>query len=105
MQKALEIAAFFAAILFFLALVGLIVLYSSKPAPEPTQQQGSEQHESKDEGAKEGKSFWQRTTEDPVAFFTLWLVVFTAVLSGVAVIQIKFLVRSEGIAEKTADAA
>jgi hypothetical protein len=41
---------------------------------------------------------------DPVAFFTLWLVVFTAVLSGVGVIQLKLLTRAETVAEKSAKA-
>jgi hypothetical protein len=80
-------------------------MYSSHQPDEPEQQQYSEKYESSQEKREQSKSFWQRTTEDPIAFFTLWLAIFTMILSAVAVIQIKFLVRAEGIATKTAQAA
>jgi hypothetical protein len=105
MLKALEIVAVLAAIVFAVALVGLIILYSSQPPNEPEQQQHSEKYEASQQKRELSKSFWQRTTEDPIAFFTLWLAIFTMILSAVAVIQIKFLVRAEGIATKTAQAA
>jgi hypothetical protein len=43
---------------------------------QPEQQQYSEQHETKEIKGEAGKSLWRRTTEDPVAFFTFWLVVY-----------------------------
>jgi hypothetical protein len=42
---------------------------------------------------------------DPIAFFTLWLVIFTAVLSGVGVIQLELLGRTETVSEKSAAVA
>jgi hypothetical protein len=105
MLKALEIVAVLAAIVFAVTLFGLIVLYSSQPSNEPEQQQSSEKYEPGQDKREFSKSFWLRTTQDPVAFFTLWLAIFTMILSAVAVLQIKFLVRSEGIAINTAQAA
>jgi hypothetical protein len=100
MQRLLEIAATGAAVVFAVGLFGLIVLYSSQRSSPPNQPETLQT-----EPKKDSESFWQRTTEDPVAFFTLWLVIFTAVLSAVAVLQIRFLLKSENIAERSADAA
>jgi hypothetical protein len=105
MLRALEIVAVLAAVVFAVALLCLIVLYSSPPSNEPKQQQSSEKYEPGQKKRELSESFWQRTTHDPVAFFTLWLAIFTMILSAVAVIQIKFLVRGEGIAANTAQAA
>ncbi|MGO9234793.1 MAG: hypothetical protein ACLP4V_12210 [Methylocella sp.] len=104
MQKILELIALISAVVFVASLIGLIVFYSSQ-SYQPEQQQYSEQLETKEIKGEAGKSLWQRTTEDPVAFFTFWLVVFTAVLSVVAVLQIKFLTRAENIATAPAEAA
>jgi hypothetical protein len=76
MLKSLEIVAVLAAIVFAVALAGLIVMYSSQPSNEPEQQQQSEKHEPSQEKREYSKSFWQRTTQDPIAFFTLWLAIF-----------------------------
>lgn len=105
MLKTFEFAAVLAALVFAVALVGLMVLYSSQPSYAPEQQQSSENYDPSQEKREQSKSFWERTTQDPVAFFTLWLAIFTMVLSAVAVIQIKFLIRAEGITTKTAQAA
>jgi len=49
---------------------------------EPVQQlQPSPQTQQKETESPSGETFWQRATTDPVAFFTLWLTVFTAVLA------------------------
>ena len=42
---------------------------------------------------------------NPTAYFTKWLVVFTAVLSGVSIIQIFFLIRSDATARIAANVA
>ncbi|MGA7384755.1 MAG: hypothetical protein WBW81_08730 [Methylocella sp.] len=105
MLKALEIVAVLCAAVFAVALFCLIILYSSQPSSEPKQQQSSEKYETGQNKRELRESFWQRTTQDPIAFFTLWLAIFTMILSAVAVLQIKFLVRGEGIADKTAQAA
>jgi hypothetical protein len=103
--KVLEYSALTAAIVFAVALIGMMVLYSSQPTQEPTYQQSAEKHDAGQHAGERDKSFWQRVTKDPVAFFTMWLVIFTAVLSGVAVVQLKLLGRAETVAEKSANAA
>jgi hypothetical protein len=76
-------------------------LPSQSPAQNPanrTPQQATTQHQPQE-------SFWERTTADPVAFWTLWLVLFTAVLAGASIIQMRFLIRADRTAAKAADAA
>jgi hypothetical protein len=51
------------------------------------------------------ESFWQRTTSDPVAVWTFFLVLFTAVLSGVSLRQFKYLRRADRTARIAANAA
>lgn len=48
---------------------------------------------------------WQRTWEDPVAFFTLCLAAFTLALVVVSTTQIYFLIRAEGVAKTAAEGA
>jgi hypothetical protein len=50
-------------------------------------------------------SFWDKTADDPVAYFTFWLVVFTAVLSLVSTGQIFFLTRTDKSTRVAAQAA
>jgi len=56
-------------------------------------------------GKEDRKSFWERTTDDPVAAFTAALVLFTAVLAGVSMIQVRFLIRADETARIAATAA
>jgi len=51
------------------------------------------------------ESFWERTTTDPIAAYTLALVVFTSVLAVVAIRQISFLKRADDTARMAANAA
>lgn len=76
-----------------------------KETNPPAQQQTAQDYKNENANSESGKSFWQRTTEDPVAYFTLWLVAFTGVLAVVSIVQGWFLLRSEGIAKTSADAA
>ncbi len=106
MLKIVEYTALTAALGFVVCLFVLMFFYSSpSPSTETPQQQHTEKHESKNDRGETNKSIWERARTDPVAFFTLWLVVFTAVLSSVGVIQLKLLTRAETVAEKTANAA
>jgi hypothetical protein len=68
-------------------LIGLSIIIIDLPQssifPEYQQPDNSRSitsHEENREG-KDGKTFWQRTTDDPIAFFTLLLTLFTAVLA------------------------
>jgi hypothetical protein len=89
-----------------MCLFALMFFYSSPPSPtEAPQQQHAEKNEPKQNGREADNSIWKKARSDPVAFFTLWLVVFTAVLSGVGVIQLRLLTRAETVAEKSANAA
>lgn len=65
-----------------------------------------------EEGARKGnfkseecKTLWERTTTDPVAFFTFWLVIATGALGALAIVQIRFLVSADKTARSSARAA
>jgi hypothetical protein len=104
--KAIETTALIAALIFAACLFVLTFLYASPIAStDSPQQQHAEKNEPEKNNSETYKSFWERARTDPVSFFTLWLVVFTAVLSGVGVVQLKLLMRAETVAEKSANAA
>lgn len=77
-------------------------------ASENRPQKGTEEH-----GIFEAiGEFWGKTTEDPVAFFTLVLSIVTAGLAVTALVQIRFLIRADrntvrqlDLAERNAAAA
>lgn len=48
---------------------------------------------------------WDRTWDDPVAFYTFVLAIFTALLASVASVQIFFLIRADKTARTSAEAA
>jgi hypothetical protein len=54
---------------------------------------------------KPPETFWQRTTDDPVAAYTAVLAIFTAALVGVSAIQIFFLIKADKTAAVSAEAA
>ena len=71
-------------------------------------QTSSERHhdaEDKNTDEKPNESFWQRTTNDPVAAFTACLTLFTAVLATVSIVQFYYIIRSDRTARITAEAA
>jgi hypothetical protein len=51
------------------------------------------------------ESFWDRTTNDPLDLYTLFLAIFTAALVGVSTFQIYFLNRADKTARTAAEAA
>ena len=51
------------------------------------------------------KTFWQRLTCDPVAFFTSWLAVFTFVLTGTSIFQLIGLRKANEVATRAAETA
>lgn len=105
MLKVFEYVAIIAAILFVVAVIGLIVMYSLQPSEEPKDQQHTKEHQAASNESEGGKSFWQRTTEDPVALFTFWVAIFTFALAAVAVGQYMLLVRAEYTSTQAANAA
>jgi hypothetical protein len=67
---------------------------------------GSPYNETRNDRAKDGaypaaynekppKTFWEKTTNDPVATFTAVLALFTVVLAVVSIVQIYFLTRAD----------
>lgn len=70
--------------LFVVSLVMLGFVFAQQAAPPEPQQSRTEYNGSQAKG-QGGEAFWQRLITDPVAFFTLWIAAFTAVL-GVATI-------------------
>src|SRR3954454_8479991 len=74
---------------YWISIVVLLVMalgsgLSQPPTPPGyavNQAQTNNKDSSEQVKGEDGKTFRQRTTEDPVAFFTLCLVVFTAVLA------------------------
>jgi hypothetical protein len=105
MLKIFEYLAIGAAIVFAVCLVALMFFYGSpSPSPHPPQQR-TEENKAVKAQSEAAKPFWEKATTDPVAAFTLFLVIFTAVLSAVGVIQLNMLNRAETVAEKSAQAA
>lgn len=101
-----EYLALGSAIVFAVCLIALMFFYASpSTAPESPKQQYSEEHRALQHKSEAEKPFWEKATTDPVAAFTLFLVIFTAVLSGVGVIQLRLLLRAETVAERSANAA
>jgi hypothetical protein len=91
----------------FVAAVMVLTLSSSSPPPHQQAGEGSAANQNGKEGEKRElhKTLWERTTEDPVAFFTFWLVIFTGLLFVVAGLQVWLLIRAEDVSLQTAQAA
>jgi hypothetical protein len=62
------------------------------PSPKDSSLRDTSQHAEHQRADQE--SFWQRTTADPIAVFTLGLLIFTAVLTAVSYFQLQGLSRS-----------
>lgn len=105
MLKALALVALVSAALFAAALIGLMVGYSWQPPTQETEQQNPAENKSEQNDRESQKAFWQKVTTDPVAAFTLWLVIFTAVLGGTSIFQLASLNRAEITSAKAANAA
>jgi hypothetical protein len=107
MLKAYQATAAFAAILFFLAMLG-IAYYSSPRANDPSEEQATAEQNPRNQNREQSKvspSFWSWLFPDSLSVFTLWLSISTIGLGIVAVIQLGFLSRQEGIAAAAAQAA
>lgn len=79
----------------------LVFLFASTQPPQPAkdQQTASECGGGNCEGQIR-ETFWQRTITDPVAFFTLWVAVFTLVLGAATIGLLRATNRSAQIAER-----
>ncbi len=77
MAKIILQATAIAVVVFVLAATSLTLWRSFHPTNPPNEAHGSQSSETKDNHGKEDKGLLDRTTENPVAFFTLWLTLFT----------------------------
>ncbi len=85
------------------AVAALLVVRSAlTPAHGPPTEQ---QPNAASQQSCESKPFWERTKCDPIAFWTLCLVGFTAVLAGVSIAQARVLIRTDRTARAAANAA
>lgn len=106
MLKYIEYVTAAAILLGVAGLFALMFLYGSPSSKSQVpEHQRNEALESRSDAGSPQRTLWEKARTDPIALFTFWLVVFTAVLSGVGVIQLKFLRRAEAIAANTAQAA
>lgn len=104
MLKVFEYSAIIAASIFAVALIGLVVLYSSQPPHEPQQQSAHELLTGQQQRGHP-ESFWRRTMEDPIALYTLVLAIFTGLLALIAVLQIRLMNQAEYTSTQAANAA
>jgi H+/gluconate symporter-like permease len=88
--------------LFWIAVLGWQSSYS---LPENEKQRCYEETKKPGHKDEECKTFWERTTSDPIAFFTFTLSIVTLVLGAISVRQFHYLKRSDETARVTANAA
>lgn len=83
--------------------LAFVAVERSQPAHSPGYPQDTKETERA--AGKQEAGLWEKTTSDPTAFYTFLLVVVTAALAGVSVIQAGFLLRTDKTARISADAA
>jgi uncharacterized protein YpmB len=105
MLRTFSLIAFLSAAVFAAALISLMIGYSWQSSSQETNQQYSAEDKAKQNNRESEKPFWQKATSDPIAAFTLWLVIFTAVLGAASVFQLASLNRSEVTSAQAAQAA
>lgn len=105
MLRAFEYIAVTATVVLAISLLILTIGYATRPTVQIGPNHRIEENQINKKVADDDKPFWKRVADDPVAFFTFWLTLFTLVLAAVGVIQLKLLLRAETVAEKSARAA
>jgi hypothetical protein len=81
------------------------ILFSSQYFPQTTQANGTEKSSQSAENKSDPKGFWEGVTTDPVAAFTLGLVLVGAFQVGLFWVQLKIIGESLTDAKVAADAA
>jgi fucose permease len=82
MGRVLGQSAAIAVVVFVVVVIWLSAWRSFHPTNSPNEAQQQESADTTNQHRDEGKGFFERTTEDPIAFFTLWLTLFTGVLAA-----------------------
>jgi len=92
--------------IFVTVLIGAAVIRIPVP-PQDYQNclQAAQQSGNKETGCRRYETIWQRGLSDPVAYYTLWLTLFTGALAIVSGFQLWFLRRADETARVSADAA
>jgi hypothetical protein len=67
------------------ALGGSTASHFYQPVEQPQHAAGEQHAAAENEEGQASESLWQRTTADPVAFFTMLLVLFTGVLAATTI--------------------
>jgi len=93
---------FVIASLFWIAVLGWQSSYS---LPENEKQRCYEEAKKPGHKDEECKTFWERTTSDPIAFFTFTLSIVTLALGAISFRQFYYLRRSDETARIAANAA
>jgi hypothetical protein len=92
-----------------LLVAGMIVIGTgfglSQPSEPPEKHEHTQKSDQKPASNNPLKNFWNWTTADAVSFYTFVLAIFTGVLSVIAIVQIRYLVRADKTARISADAA
>ena len=93
-------------LLALLLLTILALAGASAEGPHSPQNKSAQSHSASIESkCDKPETFWQRTTCDPVAFYTLFLTVFSGLLAAVSFVQIRYLIRADKTARIAAEAA
>jgi hypothetical protein len=87
------------------AIFAMGMLFSPQYSRQTTQANGTEKSSQSTEGKSEPKGFWEGVTTDPVAAFTLGLVLVGAFQVGLFWVQLKIIGESLTDAKVAADAA
>jgi hypothetical protein len=84
----------------FVLLAVWLLVGSLQPSPLPSQGQSTGEHGTEQNKGGIRESWGQRAVNDPTAFFTLWVAIFTAVLSVSTIGLLRATRRSTDIAER-----
>jgi hypothetical protein len=95
--------ALFASVVLIVAVAGAVV--SSKPPSIIAKQETAAEDGGKNAEQKDNKTLWDAWFPDSISVYTLFLVVFTAVLALGGIYQLRILNRAEIIAARSANAA
>lgn len=104
MPRIFQWIALIAAVIFFLAITG-VVISSSQQSDDHSQQQTTEKNSSEQAEENSNKTLWDRWFPDAISIYTLFLMIFTAILAFGTLIQLSILNSGERTAALAAQAA
>lgn len=78
---------------------------STEPPAEPELRQATDHQSDRPTEPQKEQSFWERTWDDPISYFTLWLTILSALTFATACAQATFLYRTNKISAAASEAA